>query len=811
MMKKHNFVVAAGIFMLAAMVIISSCRKEIYTDEDALAAMKEAIKYKNDLEKELMALQLTNQLQLEGLRSQLSIKEMRSADSLQRVGTKVDVTIQVQDVTGNSANMSGFSITTNQGGVAKTLTTDANGFVVFPDCISGTASFVVSKTGYARASGILILGDTWSELNTQQAVIVPVFPTDASTAKISGVLTAQLDLLTEAPEPVKGGILSINFKDVFEMIENPNSTLGTNIDNFGLAGLVYDGGFMQTVKTGADGKYQFLIPKTKQDITYKLSVSTIQKKQKLLFGDYPNKLDSMRVDSLPVYFGYQPDGDPHFDYITYYYNYGSTQYFPGVNVTIEAPTGGQAPTAVADIDWAHNDSTVVTWSFTKFAFGDGSDEFTSITQAPVFDFDPVPSKIKVITPTAGAVNIVNGKLVSLYMTNGGTFKEYGRFWGSLGNIAPTQNTNTRFKFFEQLAIEEPATYKTAIADASVVLDAGRVKVTFKMDDDGVTRPGKGYTAVPNVIFRLQTPNTADSVLTNANLKINLLTGGGLSIDPIILDDWYTSTTGFSVVAEPDFGTFRRNGVLKGGNDYVTVLPTTTFKVDLLNGFKIKDGGLGYTSAPKVRVENYAYKQGTSNVFARMTIAEATTTIDAQGRIIAVSDPVMTDNLVIDYWNDGSRNRWDYDMVSTYPEFISVPALVTGLTQARARAMVNEFGTITGILLYNETESQWLSSAYGSSFISGKGYVNIPKVKVIPVGKTSVTKPAILQAVVNNAGRINNIIIVDGGKGYDVTNNVNAMSWPPDLEEKIKTNGSSDFVYDIYMGSGYHGPASGIFN
>lgn len=803
-MKKNFLVLTAGTILVAVMVLVSSCRKEVYTDEDALEAMKEAIKYKNDLEKELMALQLTNQLQLEGLRSQLSIKEMRAADSLERVGTKVTVSIQVQDVTGNTTDMSGFNVTTNQGGTAKTLITDTNGFVVFPDCISGTASFVVSKTGFVRASGILVLGDTWYDLSSQQAIIIPVFPTNTATAKISGVLNAQLDLLTEAPEAVKDGIVSLSFDDIWDMFNNPNSTMD-DIDEFGLAGLTYDGGFMQTVRTGADGKYEFLIPKTKSTVEYDLIVSTIQRKQRLLYAGYPAETDSTKLDSLPVYFGYQSNYYPLHDYVGSEYNYdnyGSA--FAGVNIKIDAPTGGQVPTSPATISWVHNDSTVVTWSFTKFSFGDGSDEFTNITQTPIFSFSPNLSKVSVVTPAAGAINIVNGKAVSLYMTNGGQYKEFGRFWTD-GIVSPSQATSPKFKFFEQLAIDNPSTYKTAIADASIILDGGRVKVTFKMDDDGVTRPGKGYTAVPNVRFRLRTPNTTDSVLTNANLKINLLAGGGLSIDPIVLDDWYTSTTGFLVVEEPVFGTYKRNGTIAGGNYYITATQTSTFKVDLLNGFKITDGGLGYANAPKVRVQNYARKQGTTGGYVMQTIAEAPTVLDGSGRIIAVGDPVMIDNFEIEPWWTGSH--YIFDNANT----VSLPVNVDGLAQAYARALVNEYGTITSVLLYNETDGyqDFFSKSYGY-YYSGRGYVTIPNVKVYPVGKTSVAKPAQLRAVVNPEGRISDIIIVDGGKGYDVKNDLTATEYPDYLNSTITTNGSSDFIYNINMGSGYHGDPNDIF-
>jgi hypothetical protein len=811
-MKKINVFLLAGILFLAILVLIPSCKKEIYTDADALAAMKEGLKYKNDLEKELATLDLTNQLQLEGLRSQLSIKEMLASDSLNRIGAKTTVSVQVMDVTGTTANMSGFSVTVNQSGKATTLTTDANGLVVFPNFVSGSASVVVVKTGFARASGIMLIVGGSNKETTQQAVIVPVFPTESATAKISGILTAQLDLTTGAKEVVKDGVVSLNFKDIWEIFNNPNSTFN-GINNYGLIGVVYDGGFMQTVKTGADGKYEFKVPKTKNPINYTFSVSTIQKQQKLLFGDYPNQLDSIRVDSMKAWFGYYAGSNqPIYDtkYFTFNYNYGNIQQFAGVNLKIDAPAGGQTPTAAAIINWAHNDSTVVTWSFTKFA--NNNPEYTNITQAPVFVYTPFDkNKVTVVTPTAGTVNITNGKLISLYMTNGGVYKEYGRKFEPTGNIYPTQASSPVFKFFEELAAEDihgvvkgDTTYQTAKAIASVILHNGKVKIAFNMKTAG-GRKGVGYTAIPNVEFKFTTPNTTDTLLTQNNLNVKL-TGGGISIDTLILTK-YTTTAQITGIVNPIISTSKYNGTWQLEGYYAPLVTSSsiTYKVDLLNGFKIADGGLGYKTAPKVRVENNAMKQGTNGAWVMQTIAEATTTLDAQGRIISVADPVMIDNFMIDFtWTGGPG------YVPSIAYQVTIPVNVAGTVQAYARATVDQYGTIYSVMLYNEDLTTWLTNANGGNYVSGRGYVSTPKIMVTPVGKTSVAIPAVLQAVVNSAGRISNIIIVNGGKGYDVKNDPNAIVVPNNLNSNIYTNGVSDIQYDINLGSGYRGDPINIF-
>ena len=686
--------------------------------------------------------------------------------------------------------------------------------MIFPEFLQGSASVIVTKTGFVRTTGLMSI---WGDYeNNQQTVFVPVFPTDAATAKIDGTLMAHLDLLKEDPDVLEGAIVSLNFDYVWDILDNPNSTID---EDYGLDGVIFDGGFMQSVVTGADGKYEFKIPKTKNPIYYILNVATIQKPQRLLFGDYPKMLDSIMVDTMNTWFGYYPSSShPIYDedYARYRYDYGTWTSFAGVNISIDAPTGGQTPTAAADIDWVHNDSTLVTWSFTKFVYGNGANEFTKITQAPEFAFSPNLSYVTVVTPTVGVVDITGGKLNSLYMTNGGLYKEWGR---NTGWITPRTFANPSFKFFEQLSDEDvngvvagDTTYQTAIAvNGAPVLNQGKVKIPFTM-----TRTGAGYTAKPNFEFKvyLHTPATPgptnDSLytFTQADVNLNLLAGGKITVDTLVLPAVFKAADQVNSTVAPVISTSKYNSTWQTEDNYWTVTATAsnTYKVDLLNGLKIKDGGLGYTTAPSVRIENYAFKQGTTNSWSKQVVATAATTIDAEGRIISIADPVMSDNLVI----RPSGTSFFYNMYSSYPEFISVPADVTGKVQAYARAFINMYGTITSVVLHNEDNGNypWLSSGYGSMHVSGKGYISAPMVKVTPVGKTSVDKNAVLKAAVNSAGRISGIIIVDGGKGYDVKN---YMFDPDNLIRWIYTNGDSDAQYDIDLGSGYRGDIIDVWN
>ena len=821
-MKKRFAFILAGILFLAIGVLIPSCKEEIYTDEEALAAMKEGLKYKNDLQKELLALELTNQIQLLNLASQLSVKEMVASDSLQRIGGKTIVSVQVKDVTGLTADLSGFSVTVNQGGVATTLTTDVNGLVVFPSTVAGSASFVVAKTGFARAAGILIIESSMDKETTQQSIIIPVFPTDAATSTLGGTLTAQLDLTTKAKEVVSGAMVSITFDDIWDIFDDPNSTFG-DPEDWGVAAIVYDGGFMQTVSTGADGKYEFKIPKTKNEIGYRLSVSTMQKKQKLLFGDYPEMGDSIRLDTMMTWFGYYAgSNEPVFDteYLDYsFYRWATGSWintsFAGLNVVIDAPAGAEPPTQEADINWAHNDSTVVTWSFTRFA-STTNNEYTKITQAPVFTFEPDEDMVEVVTPTAGVAMIEAGKLTSLYMTNGGLYKEYGRNTGAA--VAPVTAQNPQFLFLEQLSEDDASnwavdtTYQTAIATASApVLVQSKVKIPLPM-----TRKGLGYTAKPNfeMTVWLNTPSTPaayDSAYTFTQADLNIdLTTGKITLDSLELPAVFKTTGHVYDWDGPVISTYQYAGnwQFHGSSNPVNVQGVgygyETWKADLTNGLKIQDGGLGYKTAPKLLIKNYAFKQGSDNSFMWQTIATAQTTIDADGRIISVAAPVMLDNYVIRF-NAGSRTFYTTNDVV-------VPANeVEGLTQAYARALVDEYGTITEILLWDEDDERWTANPNGGNYYSGKGYTSVPNVKVNAVGTTTGITPAVLRAFVTDGGRIDRIVVVDGGKGYTVKNDPDAIDDPDYLINYIETNGASNLQYDIDLGSGYRGDAIDIFD
>ena len=377
--------------------------------------------------------------------------------------------------------------------------------------------------------------------------------------------------------------------------------------------------------------------------------------------------------------------------------------------------------------------------------------------------------------------------------------------------------NPVFKFFEQLSTEDASnwatdtTYQTAIANVGTpVLVQGKVKIPFSMN-----RKGKGYTAKPNFEFTvyLNTPPAAGAydsayTFTQANVNLNLLAGGMITVDTLVLPEVFKAVNQVYDWEDPVISTAKYNTswMTHGSYTAVTATASNTYKVDLLNGLKIADGGLGYTTAPTVRIENYASKQGTTNPYTLQTVATAATTIDAQGRIISIAAPVMADNLVI----EPNANVFKYNMYTSYPGYITVPADVTGKVQAYARAFVNMYGTITGVVLHNEDigDYPWLSTSYGGSHVSGKGYISTPMVKVTPVGKTSVDKNAVLKAVVNTAGRISGIIVVDGGKGYDVKN---YMFYPDYLIRWIYTNGDSDAKYDIDMGSGYRGDIIDVWN
>ena len=174
-MKKNRTLSLGLLAVVIAGGLILSCKDE-FTDQDLINA--------------------------QGLDSvQLSILVLNGSTSSILKSGKPGRTQATQGLAGMTVSL------TDAKGKLITRTSDANGLVNFRALEPGSVAGVVSGTDYTTTNFIVSIRNT-SENDpfTSAAVIIPVFETNGpNTAKVTGAITAELNLLNDTRENVPDG------------------------------------------------------------------------------------------------------------------------------------------------------------------------------------------------------------------------------------------------------------------------------------------------------------------------------------------------------------------------------------------------------------------------------------------------------------------------------------------------------------------------------------------------------------------------------------------------------------------------------
>jgi len=223
-MMHDTFLQTFKIYTLILLLFTSSCAKEIYTDEDAANAKREA--------------------------------------------QKVGLTVMIRDVGNPSADLSGFTVAVSQyGGDAEELTS-ADGITNLK-VIQGDVVLHVSKTGYIAATAVATTR-TGEKERTNTVVIIPVISDTQGFGTLSG--TVSVKTLLSAEEPLAGALVSINM-DMNELIRLAFQGLNGDLNRFAPAMLSYSSAnLMQPVRTNVSGEFQLTIPATAADLAYTVNV-----------------------------------------------------------------------------------------------------------------------------------------------------------------------------------------------------------------------------------------------------------------------------------------------------------------------------------------------------------------------------------------------------------------------------------------------------------------------------------------------------------------------------------------------------------
>jgi len=220
----HHFSKTFIKYIPVLLIFISSCAKEIYTDEDAANAKREA--------------------------------------------QKVGLTVMIRDVGNPSADLSGFMVVTSQCGEEIEEFTSADGIANLK-MIQGDAVLQVRKTGYFATTAVVTTRSSEKE-RTNTVVVIPVISDTPGTGTLNG--TVSVKTLPSAEEPLAGAMVSINM-DMNELMRLAFQNLSGDADRYSPGILTYtSANLMQPVRTNISGEFQLTIPATVADLVYTVNV-----------------------------------------------------------------------------------------------------------------------------------------------------------------------------------------------------------------------------------------------------------------------------------------------------------------------------------------------------------------------------------------------------------------------------------------------------------------------------------------------------------------------------------------------------------
>jgi hypothetical protein len=219
------------LFMMAFAIFITSCTKNEFDEQDAIAAQKELLNLKYQHELDLEALKQKGANALQQLVYTAALNQLKVSDSLSRASAvaaaKKDYSVAVVDVVTNSPIADADVIVSSEGKVIATKT-NAQGIALFSSLyLFPTSTFLVSKTGYAATQIFqkdITLGTAklWNTTNLSN--------------EISGTLYIETDLTNATSENVGENVLVTASASV------PNGFSGTyavSFPTYSLAGGTY--------------------------------------------------------------------------------------------------------------------------------------------------------------------------------------------------------------------------------------------------------------------------------------------------------------------------------------------------------------------------------------------------------------------------------------------------------------------------------------------------------------------------------------------------------------------------------------------
>ena len=211
-------------YLIIAMLFVSSCAKEVYTNEDAASSKRES--------------------------------------------QKVGLTVMIRDINNQETDLSGFTVSSSQCGEEIKGVTSADGIVNLM-VVKGDIVLRVNKEGYVSVTAVATTNATEKERNNT-VVIIPVFADVQVSGNLYGTVFVKSGISAE--EPLVGALVSIDL-DMNELIRLAFPGPGGNINNYLPGTWSYSSAnLMQPVRTSVSGEFSLAIPATVADLTYTVNV-----------------------------------------------------------------------------------------------------------------------------------------------------------------------------------------------------------------------------------------------------------------------------------------------------------------------------------------------------------------------------------------------------------------------------------------------------------------------------------------------------------------------------------------------------------
>lgn len=593
--------------ILGFMLMVSSCKKETFTEADAYAS----------------------QTDLAILQDSIAKSQALLLDSLRKVGGIINYSVAAVDASNSSWSWSNgnggggkgaqqldaVTVTISQYGKTISVTTGESGIAAFKDLRIGTVNVNIKKTGYTEVDFVALLpalpdSTTVKAYDVMRSVatMVPVFSTTDNLSTISGIATVETDLTNNAPEaaanikimatvdigdydfydrylynPYNGDISYSNYTESYIYDSGTNSYsdggLSWKFDYYGVIKHIAYHSTVSTATTAADGSFTLSVPSSPDGLPIRVFASEFAANQSLLQATLGNA-PVWGTQSIRTLFNIDNS----------YYNYSS---IPSIGlsagevqsafVQFSVPTGTAAaqPTIVASATAVMASSGIVSVNITNP--GEGYTQPPRVVIPKGTGFNSVQAE--------GTAVVNGGKVTGVTIANAGS------------GYRPDDNPSVQFvESVDKQAFATP-------------------EFTFSITDIDINNYGTGYTQTPPAVTILGsgTGATAHAVMS-AEVKTVTITnpGSGYTQAPhmVISDnfDAWDNVTPVMTTNNPLFSI-----TYNGTNSFlwpVAPAPTATIvgadgagatanvtlsTIGKVTGFTALVGGSGYTSAPTVTV------------------------------------------------------------------------------------------------------------------------------------------------------------------------------------------------------------------